>query len=292
LIQGYKSPPSPRVQLLDRVIELVAPLYLTDPRSPEFTADKCRTLHDLARYIHEKSYKEMFMMGKRVGDLRASSYYLDVFLPIDLYLIDLGGGIKGMPRGRRVKPSQIASVPLAALLRGMLHEKIPRFGPRPMDFRGLFSIMMRHAVNSPETESTFRDPCYAIISDNYLNYTARVGYHFSVVDTYCGNTPNKNYISLTFRGGAADYTRRGRRARAIAGILREYDLSVEVSHDLVNARLGKATREETVGHLEMIGSLFQFFRQMDVAMTDEDSVQLLKDAFLRGDYDLEKLMGR
>ncbi|RJP60225.1 MAG: phosphoenolpyruvate synthase [Deltaproteobacteria bacterium] len=289
---GIQKPPSPRFQLLERVIELVAPLYLTDPRSPEFTADKCSTLHDLARYIHEKSYKEMFMMGKRVGDLRASSYCLDVFLPIDLYLIDLGGGIKGMPRGRRVKPSQIASVPLAALLRGMLHEKIPRFGPRPMDFRGLFSIMMRHAVNSPEAESTFRDPCYAIISDNYLNYTARVGYHFSVVDTYCGNTPNKNYISLTFRGGAADYTRRGRRARAIAGILREYDLSVEVSRDLVNARLGKATREETVGHLEMIGSLFQFFRQMDVAMTNEDSVQMLKDAFLRGDYDLEKLMGR
>jgi pyruvate,water dikinase len=237
----------------------------------------------------------MFMMGRKVGDLRASSYHLDVFLPIDLYLIDLGGGIsgiKGTPKRRTVKRSQIASVPLAALLRGMLHEKIPRFGPRPMDFRGLFSIMMRHAVSSPEAESTFRDPCYAIISDNYLNYTARVGYHFSVVDTYCGNTPNKNYISLTFRGGAADYTRRGRRARAIAGILKEYGFFAEASHDLVNARLGKASREETAGHLEMIGSLFQFFRQMDVAMTNEDSVRLLKEAFLRGDYDLEKLMGQ
>ncbi|MFA4915324.1 MAG: PEP/pyruvate-binding domain-containing protein [Syntrophales bacterium] len=287
-----QKPSSSTFLLLEKVIKFIAPLYLTNPRSPKFAVDRCKTLHDLARYIHEKSYEEMFMMGKKVGNLRASSYHLDVFLPIDLYLIDLGGGVKGTSRGRKVKPSQITSVPLAALLKGMLHEKIPRFGPRPMDFRGLFSIMMRHAANSPEMESTFRDPCYALISDNYLNYTARVGYHFSVVDTYCGNTPNKNYISLTFRGGAADATRRGRRARAIAGILKEYGFSVEVSNDLVNARLGKATREETISQLEMIGSLFQFFRQMDVAMTDEDSVHLLKEAFLRGDYDLEKIMDR
>ncbi len=241
----------------------MAPLNLTDPGSHEFTADGCRTLHDIARYVHEKSYAEMFMMGSNVGDLRTSAYHLDVFLPIDLYLIDLGGGLADTHGSRKVKRSQVISVPLAAMLKGMLHKKIPRFGAKPIDVSGFFSIMMRHAVNNPEGESTFRDPCYAIISDNYLNYAARAGYHFNVVDTYCGKTPNKNYISLTFRGGAADFIRRSRRTRAIAGILKEYGFSVQQSHDMVNARLSKASREETAGHLEMIGSLFQFFRQMD-----------------------------
>ncbi|MBU1701290.1 MAG: hypothetical protein KJ831_14220 [Candidatus Eisenbacteria bacterium] len=284
-----QKPASPRFVLLERAVKIVAPLNLTDPGSHEFTPDGCRTLHDIARYVHEKSYKEMFMMGSNVGDLRSSAYYLDVFLPIDLYLIDLGGGIADTHGSRKVKRSQVISVPLAAMLNGMLHKKIPRSGAKPIDVKGFFSIMMRHAVNNPEGESTFRDPCYAIISDNYLNYAARVGYHFNVVDTYCGKTPNKNYISLTFRGGAADFIRRSRRTKAIAGILREYGFSVHQSHDMVNARLSKASREEITSHLEMIGSLFQFFRQMDAAMVNENSVNLIKEAFLSGDYDLKNL---
>ena len=287
-----QKPASPRFELLEKAVEIVAPLNLTDPGSHEFAADKCRTLHDIARYVHEKSYEEMFMMGSNVGDLRTSAYCLDVFLPIDLYLIDLGGGIADTHGSRKVKRSQVLSVPLAALLKGMLHKKIPRFGAKPIDVKGFFSIMMRHAVNNPEGESTFHDPCYAIISDNYLNYAARVGYHFNVVDTYCGKTPNKNYISLTFRGGAADFIRRSRRTRAIAGILKEHGFSVHQSHDMVNARLSKASREETAGQLEMIGSLFQFFRQMDAAMINENSVNLIKEAFLSGDYDLKKRMAQ
>ncbi len=291
-IPWKQKPTSPGFRLLERAVEIVAPLNLTDPGSHEFTADGCRTLHDIARYVHEKSYEEMFMMGSNVGDLRASAYYLDVFLPIDLYLIDLGGGIADTHGSNKVKRSQVISVPLAAMLKGMLHKKIPRFGAKPIDISGFFSIMMRHAVNSPEGESTFRDPCYAIISDNYLNYAARVGYHFNVVDTYCGKTPNKNYISLTFRGGAADFIRRSRRTRAIAGILKEHGFAVRQSHDMVNARLSEASQEETVVHLEMVGSLFQFFRQMDAAMVNENSVDLFKEAFLSGDYDLKILMSQ
>jgi pyruvate,water dikinase len=280
---------SPAFQLLENVVSLMAPLNLTDPGSAAFSPDGCVTLHDIARFVHEKSYREMFMMGDNVGDLRGVGYKLDVFLPIDLYIIDLGGGLTEAPKHRKLKRSQIASVPLSALLTGMLHEKIPRFGPRPMDIGGLLSIMMRHAMTSPEAESTFRDPCYAMISDTYMNYTARVGYHFSVVDAYCGETQNKNYISLLFQGGAADYVRRTRRARAIAEILGEYGFSLDLKHDLVSARLSKGTREETAKQLEMIGSLLQFFRQMDAAMASEDAVHLFKDAFLRGDYGLEEL---
>ncbi len=122
-----------------------------------------------------------------------------------------------------------------------------------------------------------------------MNYTARVGYHFSVVDAYCGLTQDKNYISFLFHGGAADYVRRTRRALTLAGILKEYAFSVEIKHDLVRARLSKGTREETVKQLEMLGSLLQFFRQMDAAMSTDDAVDLFKNAFLRGDYGLEEL---
>ena len=275
---------TPAYDLLDSVSELLLSLNLVDPRSPAFSPENCRTLHDITRFVHEKSYEEMFQMGEHLGDMRDVSTHLDVFLPIDLYIIDLGGGIDAPAGTRRLKPSHVASVPLKALLDGMLDKRIPRFGPRPMDLRGFMSIMARHAVTNPEEERTFRDPCYVLVSDEYLNYTARVGYHFSVVDAYCGEALNKNYISLLFRGGAADYTRRHRRIRAIGGILEHFGFSMNVRGDAVTARLSKRSREETASQLEMIGRLFQFFRQMDAAMKSEQAVVQMQEAFIRGDF--------
>lgn len=279
---------SPTFTLLEKLTHRIIPLNLIDPLSQDFSPRHANTLHDLARFIHEKSYEEMFRLGERLGDARSWSYCLDIFLPIDLYLIDLGGGLE-VPkntRNQKVRLDNVTSIPLAALLKGMMHEKIPRYGPRPIDMQGLFSIMMRHAVTSPEQERTFRDPCYAMISDHYLNYTARVGYHFGVVDSYCGRTANKNYINIHFRGGAADLVRRSRRVRAIADILRAIGLFAEVHKDEVNARIGKTSQEETSRYLELIGRLLQFVRQMDVAMVSEEAVGHVRDAFLRGDYGL------
>ncbi len=284
--------PSQERELLEKVLPHVSPLNLTDPRDQDFSPEHARSLHDLARYIHEKSYQEMFGLGEKLGDMRSQSYLLDVFLPIDLYILDLGGGLKQKPKGNKVKLSQIASVPLRALMEGMLDQRIPRFGPRFMDLGGFFSVMMRHATTAPEQERSFQDPCYALISDYYLNYTARVGYHFSVLDTYCSPTPNKNYISLLFRGGAADYPRRVRRAKAIWGVLRHFGFSVSLAQDSVTARLGKATLGETQEKLRVLGRLLQFFRQMDAAMATEDHARLFQEAFIKGDYDLKETLGK
>jgi pyruvate,water dikinase len=230
----------------------------------------------------------MFRKGEGIGDMREVCYFLDVFLPIDLYILDLGGGLKPDIPGHKIKPSHVASTPLCAMLAGMLDRRLPRFGPRPMDLGGFLSIMMRHAMDSPERERTFRDPSYAMISDRYMNYTARVGYHFGVVDSYCGKTPNKNYISLHFRGGAADFVRRSRRARAVAGILREFGFLTDVKGDAVLGRLSKCSQEETARQLEMIGRLLQFARQMDISMISEESVARFREAFLSGDFKMER----
>jgi len=283
---GRRVGDEPALRLLEKVVQFIIPLRLTDPRSSTFSPDNCTTLHDLARYAHEMSYEEMFRMGGALGDFRPSSYYLDVFLPMELYIVDLGGGLEPPLQGRTVTPKHVKSIPLTALLKGMLDERIPRFGPRPMDVSGFVSVMMRHALTSPEQEQTFRDPCYAIVSDRYLNYTARVGYHFGVVDAYCGFTRNKNYVSFHFKGGAADRVRRSRRVQAIAAVLKEHGFSVVVSEDLVNARIRRGNRDETAEKLEMIGRLLQFFRQMDAAMTSDDSVKFFQDAFLSGNYSM------
>ena len=277
---------TPELKFLETALAHVSPLNLTDPQDPSFAPERCRTLHDLARFIHEKSYQEMFGLGDQLGDFRAASYQLDVFLPIDLFMIDLGGGLKESPRGRSIKRNLVSSVPMRAVLEGMLDKRIPRFGARPMDMSGLFSVMMRHATTSPEEQKSFQMPCYALISDCYVNYSARVGYHFSVLDAYCSPTPNKNYINLLFRGGAADLHRRSRRTQCIANILTHYGFAVTLNADVVIARLNKGSREETKTQLEMIGRLLQFFRQMDAAMASDEHMRLIQEAFLAGDFNL------
>jgi pyruvate,water dikinase len=210
---------------------------------------------------------------------------------MDLYVIDLGGGLDPPARGTRIKPGHVTSLPLQALLRGLLDRRLQRWGPRPIDVGGLLGIIARHAFSSPENERTFRDPCYALVSDQYLNYTARVGYHFGVVDTFCSPAPNRNYVSFRFRGGAADRSRRQRRAQAIGFVLRELGFTVETAGDAVRARLSKATRDETLEQLEHVGRLLQFFRQMDAAMASDEAADHLTHAFLKGDFDLTRQGG-
>ena len=270
--------------LLECVASYVVPLSLTDPRDPSFTPLNCTTLHDLARYVHERSFEEMFSIHALVGDVRRQAPVLDVFLPVDLYVLDLGGGLDAPPGARRVKRGQIASPLLKSLIDGMLHRDIPRSGPRAMDAGGFFQVVMRHGLTNPEDNAGLRDPSFAIVSDRYLNVASRVGYHFSAVDAYCGDFVNENYITFRFKGGAADRIRRERRVRAIGRILKAMGFAVTVTDDLVVANFQKQPGEAVLAHLEMLGRLLQFMRQMDAAMASDAWVDRVVQAFLDGDY--------
>lgn len=282
--------PDEITSILKKSEELLVPLHLINPKSSNFNIEGCRTLHDMARFIHEMSYKEMFSLGLRLDDYRSSSYHLGSFLQTDLYIIDLGEGIDPPAKGRKVRLGNVLCIPLSAFLGGLLNPEMLACS-KPIDTGGFLSLMARHTFNNPETEDTFGYPSYAIVTRNYLNFTARMGYHFSVVDTYCGDTPNNNYINIMFRGGAADKVRRMRRAMVIKNILKAKGLSATVSHDTVNARLSKGPREEIEKHLDTIGRLLQFVRQMDVSMKTDAIAGQIQQAFLEGDYCLSKFHG-
>jgi pyruvate, water dikinase len=113
-----------------------------------------------------------------------------------------------------------------------------------------------------------------------------VGYHYGVLDSYCGTTLSKNYISFSFKGGAADDIRRNRRARAIALILESLGMKVDTTGDRVDAKAQKLEASILTEKLDIIGRLFQFTRQLDMLMTGEDMVGLIAKAFLEEKYHL------
>jgi pyruvate,water dikinase len=135
----------------------------------------------------------------------------------------------------------------------------------------------------------FGDRSYAIISDQYLNFSSRVGYHYSILDTFCGPTPTKNHVNFQFKGGAADDARRNRRARLIQRILEEMGFLVEVIADRVTARLVKQEQQVMAEKLDHLGRLLIFTRQMDMLMSTEDSVNHLAECFMKGDYCMETI---
>jgi pyruvate,water dikinase len=279
---------TPVYEQLQRIARYVIPLNLVNPDAPEFTPAGCATLHDLARYCHEFSYKEMFQISDLASKFHGWSLKLDAPLPMDIHLIDLGNGLKeeATVKWNAVKIDEIVSVPFLALLQGMLNRDVHGLEPRPVNFSGLLSVMREQTLAPGHVGERFGDRSYAIIADKYLNFSSRVGYHYSVVDAYCGDTINKNYITFTFKGGAADDIRKNRRVRAISLILDREGFKVNVKGDKVDARLQKYPKSYIASRIDILGRLLIFTRQLDMLMTTEQSVEWVADNFVAGNYKL------
>ncbi len=278
----------PAYQALRRRADLIVPLNLTDPRSPQFAEQGCRTIHDIMRFIHEKSYAVVFQLGDLVTDRASISARLKAAIPLDLYVIDLFGGLSvDVTRVAAVAPGDVTSVPFRALLKGLLHKDLAASQTRPVNLSGFLSVMSEQMVSQPGANERFGDRSYAIISDKYLNFSSRVGYHYSVLDCYCGKTPAKNYINFQFKGGAADDVRRSRRARMIEKVLGSLGFLVETTGDRVRARMAKQDQAYLEEKLDLLGRLLIYTRQMDMMMHSEAHVTQLTECFLQGNYSLD-----
>ena len=71
------------------------------------------------RYVHELSYSQMFQISDNVTDNCAGvASKLTCSVPLDLYVIDLGGGLRN-PEARQAAPNDILSLPFKCVLEGM-----------------------------------------------------------------------------------------------------------------------------------------------------------------------------
>ena len=278
---------SPIYKTVKEALTKISPLNLTDPKQEDFRPDGCRTIHDIIRFSHEMAMHQMFRIGKDLDSGESSAVPLQTFLPMKILIVDLGKGVMLRPGGKVARFENVASVPFRALLTGMTLRAVP--WNRDAADEMLHRCASETGVEDETVlvEETGVSPNYAIVSGNYLNFNARLGYYFATIDTYCGPMVNDNYITFHFKGGAADMGRRSRRAQLIFMIIRELGFKSEQKGDMVRGDLKKYLSRTFEEKLDMLGRLLGYVGYLDSIAMDDEPVEWYVDQFLEGNYSLK-----
>jgi pyruvate,water dikinase len=258
---------------LKRILKTVAPLNMNDPDSEEFRARSCRTYHDMIRFAHEMAVRELIEMpGLSPKERARYTRRLRLEIPMDLDVLDIGGGIAPAKEEMSVTPDCIRSAPLVAMLEGLCAPGAWSTEAVGMDTASLISSATGTTPYAMGNLGRVR-PNLAVVSEDYLNLHLLLGYHFNMVDCSLSGTAAGNYIYFRFIGGMTDITKRSRRARSIAAVLQNFGFDSEAKGDLVIGRIRNVGPEEMRVRLQMLGRLIGFSRQLDVLMRDEDTVR-------------------
>lgn len=274
---------SPIHKRMRSILDRISPLNLTAPDNPSFAPEGCKTIHDIIRFTHEHAMKGMFGVAGAFKD-KDVSVKLTANIPLDVHLIDLGGGLKeGLTTCNIITPDLIESVPFKAIWKGFTHPGITWSGTISLDMRNFMSLVASSAASDfaerPDSSS------YGLLSGDYLNLSARFGYHFANIDALCGQNSDQNYISLQFSGGAGPYSGRSLRVQFLGNVLQRLGFQVSLKGDLLEASFLRYDCQSMEDKLDHLGRLLASSRLLDMAISNQDDVKLMTDTFFNEDYD-------
>jgi pyruvate,water dikinase len=272
------DPSDPEYVALRSLLRWIMPLDLIDPDSSAFSVENCRTYHEIIHFAHERSIEELLKIQKHGAGLK-SQYVrkLEIDTPIDLFVLDIGGGVS-QEAGPRVRMDDVISKPFLAFLRGLSLKEVWDRDAGSLGIREIISGFDRTFAAIMEPPE-FSGRNHAIVAENYMNVGLRLGYHYSVIDSYLSGNVNQNYVYFRFAGGFADENHRRRRADLIRTILEQLSFKVTVKGDLVLGKLKLAGNIEVISVLRVLGELTGFTRQIDLSMDSEDKVEQFATLF-------------
>jgi pyruvate,water dikinase len=250
-----------------RVLKHIVPLNLLDPDGDDFKPESCRTLHDITRFSHETAMRELFSITDLSADEHGAKR-LSAPIPMELYLLDLGGGLKKYDK--RIYVEHLDSIPFTAFYKGLSSMPWPQ--PRPLDVGGFLGAIAHTAALADSEIKSTAEKSFTVISRHYMNFAIRLGYHLASAEAYASENVNDNYIRYHFRGGGSSADRRLRRVRLITEILRHMDFNVNVKGDSIEANLMKHKENDIVKRVEVLGRFTVFTKQLDMTLYNDEIV--------------------
>jgi pyruvate,water dikinase len=283
LRSGARNPLHRRILQLD----------LTDPRAASFRPEGCGSLHDIVRFCHERGVAALFEQGgPRGGASAAGARRLRTdALAEAIFVIDTGGGTAAAERPARaggsaeVTPEQVLSRPFQALWRGMTTPGIRWSGRQRLDLGGLASVFSSAVTEAGREADHLGGGIYVVVAQDYLNFNARLAYHYAMIDAFVGETPESNHVTFRFWGGGAGRAQRDLRALFLARVLERLGFAAERRGDLVAARLRRLPEPVCEEGLQALGRLMGCARQLDMLVRSEAAVDGFVDRFLAGDFE-------
>ena len=269
---------------LGAIMEKISPLNLTDPAAETFSPDHCRTIHDVIRYLHEKSITEMFSLSDDAHHEQHPSAELVTDIPLRIRIIDLGGGLDSdVTSCDTVSPDQVRSIPLQALWHGLTHPGLNWSSSVDLNLRNLGGLMAGGGLG--EMERGGEQHSYALVARDYLNLNAKFGFHYANLDVLCAEEGSGNHVTFQFSGGAGGYYGKSLRVLLLANILQKLDFQTETKGDFLSASLKGYDAPLVLEKLDQLGRLLACSRLLDVALEAEKDVDRLTEMFFNADYD-------
>jgi pyruvate,water dikinase len=262
----------------------VLQLNLTDPLSLAFRPSRCRSLHDVIRFCHEKAVAALFDTSDRqMASFGRRPLTLKTEATLPFVVLDLGGSIdpESCADGA-VIPDAIRSRPFQALWQGVTTPGVNWAGRSTVSLRGFASVVM--AQQASVGLRALGDQNYILVSPDYLNMNARLAYHFAMIDAWVEETPENNFVNFRFRGGGASAERRDLRGRFLSEVLLRSGFNLDRRGDLVTAWLRRYPGKLSEDGLALLGRLMGCARQFDMILDSEAGVKHYVERFLRGEY--------
>ena len=287
-LAGIMRPPkqpvfdSPVHRRLRRALDAISPLSLLDTASPDFSPEGCTSVHDVIRYTHERAMQAMFGLTDEADAVR--SIKLNAVIPLDLRLIDIGGGLKaGLSTCNDITPGEVASAPFRAIWKGFTHPGVSWEGTIGINPNKLLTLMAASATSEfgPAPGGT----SYAILAADYMNLSVKFGYHFATIDALTSETSSQNYLSLQFTGGAGSYYGKSLRIAFLGSVLGKLCFQVKTNGDLLEGTITDYDRPSLEDKLDQIGRLLASSRLLDMALSKQEDVERMTGSFFRGEYD-------
>jgi pyruvate,water dikinase len=130
--------------------------------------------------MHEKSVAELVDSARYGTSMlkRHAAIKLDLPIPAGIIVIDIGGGLNIATEQEKANFDQITSVPLRAILGGMMQPGVWHSTAVSLKVNDFLSSMMRMSdITSGDSEYVGYN--VAVASGEYMNLSLRFGYHFN-----------------------------------------------------------------------------------------------------------------
>jgi pyruvate, water dikinase len=268
---------TPLFQGFRHILSLVAPLNLLHPSDPTFVPERCRTLHDITRYAHQKAMEEMFCRVSNLESTAEFGQHLDSEIPLPVRVLFVDRPDNQLGRQDVLTEKDLGSGPMEAIWAGMREQGWPS-GPTPAKAPLNRGFKTRDSSRGP---TSYTVKSYAVLGANYMMLCLHLGYHFTTIEALCTPDTNKNYIRMQYKDGGASLERRVRRIRLVASLLSHIGFENASQADFLDATFTYADCCTMREKLRLLGRITMLTKQLDMALSNDAITEWYTKDFLK-----------